>query len=280
MTDRTPVWLVTGCSTGFGRELARVVLDHGHRLVATARSIDKLAEFAGNPQALVATLDVTDPVQIAQVVTRAETHFGSIDVLVNNAGYLYFSAVESGGDADIRAIFETNFFGPLNLCKAVLPGMRGRRRGHVVNISSTGGQVSFSGVGYYNATKFALEGMSEALSKECAAFGVRVTIVEPGPFRTQWAGSSFKIGPDFPPEYLETVGARLRLIQTLDGSKASGDPVRGSEAIFSAVAQPDPPLRLVLGRSGYDMLYTKAKSLVAELERWRDLSLSADHPAQ
>jgi len=279
MTDQAPVWFITGCSTGFGRELAHVVLDHGHRVVATARNIEKLSEFSGNANALTAELDVTDPAQIVQVVAQASAHFGSIDVLVNNAGYLYFSAVETGDDADIRAIFETNFFGALNLCKAVLPGMRKRRRGHLVNISSTGGQVSFPGVGYYTATKFALEGLSEALSQECASFGVKVLIVEPGTFRTEWAGSSFKTGPDFPSEYDASVGARLQRIKSLDGSKAPGDPVRGSEAIFAAIMAEEPPLRLVLGRGGYAMLHDKAKGLLSELEVWRDLSLSADFPA-
>jgi NAD(P)-dependent dehydrogenase (short-subunit alcohol dehydrogenase family) len=280
MTAAPQTWLITGCSTGFGRELARVVLSHGQRVVATARNIDKLTEFTNDPNALACALDVTDRAQIDRVVAQAEAHFGGIDVLVNNAGYLYFSAIESGNDEDIRAIFETNFFGALNLIKAVLPGMRARRHGHIVNISSTGGQVSFPGVGYYNSTKFALEGMSEALSKECATLGIRVLIVEPGPFRTEWAGSSFKVGPDFPADYLDTVGARLQLIQSIDGSKAPGDPVRGSEAIYSAVLASNPPLRLVLGRSGYDMLYIKTKTLALELESWRDLSLSADHPAE
>jgi NAD(P)-dependent dehydrogenase (short-subunit alcohol dehydrogenase family) len=280
MTDHAPVWLITGCSSGFGRELARVVLDHGHRVVATARNIDALSEFSANASALTLALDVTDPAQIAQVVAQAVAHFGSIDVLVNNAGYLYFSAIETGDDTDIRAIFETNFFGALNLCKAVLPGMRERRRGHIVNISSTGGQVSFPGVGYYTATKFALEGLSEALSQECASFGVKVLIVEPGTFRTEWAGSSFKTGPDFPSDYDESVGARLERIKSLDGSKSPGDPVRGSEAIFAAVMAERPPLRLVLGMSGYDTLYHKAKSLLSEMEDWRDLSLSADFPAE
>jgi NAD(P)-dependent dehydrogenase (short-subunit alcohol dehydrogenase family) len=280
MTDQAPVWLITGCSSGFGRELVRVVLDHGHRVVATARNLDALSEFAANANALTLALEVTDIGQIDQVVALAQAHFGGIDVLVNNAGYLYFSAIETGDDSDIRAIFETNFFGALNLCKAVLPGMRKQRRGHIVNISSTGGQVSFPGVGYYTATKFALEGLSEALSQECASFGVKVLIVEPGTFRTQWAGSSFKIGPDFPAEYGETVGVRLQRIKSLDGNTAPGDPVRGSEAIFAAVQAEQPPLRLVLGLGGYDMLHDKAESLIAELESWRDLSLSADYPAE
>ena len=278
MTDHTPVWFISGCSSGFGRELVRVVLDHGNRVVATARNIAALSEFSANANALIAALDVTDPAQIGQVVAQATAHFGSIDVLVNNAGYLYFSAIETGDEEDIRAIFETNFFGALNLCKAVLPGMRERRRGHIVNVSSTGGQVSFPGVGYYTATKFALEGLSEALSQECASFGVKVLIVEPGTFRTEWAGSSFKEGPDFPADYLASVGARLQRIKSLDGSKSPGDPVRGSEAIFAAVMADVPPLRLVLGKSGYDVLHDKARSLISELESWRDLSLSADFP--
>jgi NAD(P)-dependent dehydrogenase (short-subunit alcohol dehydrogenase family) len=185
---QSSVWLITGCSTGFGRELVRVLAGRGHRVVATARNPATLEEFKSNPQVLTAALDVTDPDQIGRAVTEAVTHFGAIDVLVNNAGYGYLSAVEEGEDDEVRAMFEVNVFGLASMTKAVLPGMRARRSGAIVNISSMGGLIGFPGIGYYNATKFAVEGLSEALAKECAPLGIKVIIVEPGPFRTDWGG--------------------------------------------------------------------------------------------
>jgi NAD(P)-dependent dehydrogenase (short-subunit alcohol dehydrogenase family) len=280
MSAASPVWLITGCSSGFGRELARVVLGHGHRVVATARNTNKLQEFAANPNVLAAQLDVTDPGQIAALVAQAQAHFGAIDVLVNNAGYLYFSAIEAGADAEARAIFETNFYGPLNLIKAVLPGMRARRRGHIVNISSTGGQVGMPGIGYYNASKFALEGLSEALFHECTPLGIKVIIVEPGPFKTEWAGGSLRIGTDVIADYAQTVGARLTLVQQYGSGPQPGDPARAAAAIFTAVQSPAPPSRLVLGRSGYNMLQKKIEAFSHELETWRELSLSTDFQDQ
>ena len=163
---KTPVWMITGCSTGFGRELVQAVSAHGHRVVATARNVDTLAEFAGNPAVLLAPLDVTDRAQIAAAVEQAIAKFGQIDVLVNNAGYGYLAAVEEGEDAEVRAMFDANVFGLADVTKAVLPGMRGRRSGHIVNISSMAGIMGFPGIGYYNASKFAVEGLSEALAKD------------------------------------------------------------------------------------------------------------------
>ncbi len=192
MSSDTPVWFVTGCSTGFGRQIVHAVLARGWRVVATARNPASLVEFTTNPKVLVAALDVTIPAQITAVVAQAEATFGRIDVLVNNAGYGYLSAVEEGEDDEIRAMFETNFFGLANVTTAVLPSMRARRHGFVVNISSVGGLVGFPGIGFYNATKFAVEGVSEALAKEVGPLGIKVIIVEPGPFRTDWAGRSLK----------------------------------------------------------------------------------------
>ena len=277
MSDMTAVWLITGCSTGFGREIVRAVSAHGHRVVATARDPASLEEFTDNPAILVATLDVTRPEQIVAAVAKAEERFGRIDVLVNNAGYGYLSAIEEGEDEEVRAMFETNVFGLCNLTKAVLPGMRTRRRGHIVNISSQGGLIGFPGVGYYNATKFAVEGMSEALAKECAPLGIKVIIVEPGPFRTDWAGRSLKTPKNAIHDYAETAGARRNAIQGYSGTQP-GDPARAARAIITAVEADEPPLHLLLGRPAYEMVSAKFRDFAAELERWKDVTLGADFP--
>ncbi|MBE2258159.1 MAG: SDR family NAD(P)-dependent oxidoreductase [Candidatus Accumulibacter sp.] len=277
MSSTDSVWLVTGCSTGFGRELARLLLRRGRRVLVTARDPATLAEFSAAANALVATLDVTVPAQIADVVRQAGVRFGGIDVLVNNAGYGYLSAIEEGEDKEVRAIFETNVFGLANMTRAVLPGMRERRRGHIVNISSMSGLIGLPGIGYYNATKFAVEGMSEALAKEVAPLGIRVTIVEPGPFRTDWAGRSLKTPPTAIADYAPSAGARRAAVQAYSG-RQPGDPVRAAEAIIEAVESPEPPLHLLLGRPAYEMTAAKLKEFSAEMEKWRELSLGADFP--
>ncbi|MEI7611053.1 MAG: oxidoreductase, partial [Rhodospirillaceae bacterium] len=226
----------------------------------------------------VAALDVTDPAQISAVVQAAEARFGAVDVLVNNAGYGYLSAVEEGEEAEIRAMFETNVFGLAAITRAVLPGMRARRRGHVVNISSMGGLIGFAGVGYYNATKFAVEGLSEALAREAAPLGIRVTVVEPGPFRTDWAGRSLRTPAAAIADYAATAGVRRETIQGYSGQQP-GDPVRAAEAVIAAVDSPEPPLHLVLGRPAFEQVSAKLEAFQGELERWRELSLGADFPA-
>jgi NAD(P)-dependent dehydrogenase (short-subunit alcohol dehydrogenase family) len=272
------IWLITGCSTGFGRELARLLLKRGYGVAVTARNPATLDEFATDANAFVAALDVTLPAQIVDVVRRAEAHFGRIDVLVNNAGYGYLSALEEGEDEEVRAMFETNLFGLANMTKAVLPGMRARRSGHVVNISSMGGLIGFPGIGYYNATKFAVEGLSEALAREAAPLGIKVTIVEPGPFRTDWAGRSLKTPKVAIADYAESAGARRAYVQNYSGTQ-QGDPVRGAEAIIRAVESPEPPLHLLLGKPAYDMAEAKFKEFRTEMEKWREVSLGADFPA-
>jgi NAD(P)-dependent dehydrogenase (short-subunit alcohol dehydrogenase family) len=279
MTSPNKVWLITGCSSGFGRELARVLLGRGQQVVVTARKPATLAEFSANPNALVVQLDVTHAKEIAECVRQAEARFGRIDVLVNNAGFGYLSAVEEGEDDEVRAMFETNFFGLTTMTKAVLPGMRKRRSGFIVNISSMAGLVGFPGVGYYNATKFAVEGLSEALAKEAAPLGIKVVIVEPGPFRTEWAGTGLKTPARAIADYADTAGARRDNIQNYSG-KQPGDPVRAVEAIITAVESPEPPLHLVLGRPAYDGISAKIKELSAEVEKWRDVTLGADFPKE
>lgn len=278
-TTDTPVWFITGCSTGFGRELARLVLEKGWRVAATARDPRKLDDLlAGHgDRGRAIALDVTDQAQVARAVREAEQAFGRLDVVVNNAGYGYLSAIEEGEDAEIRAMFETNVFGLAAVTRAVLPGMRARRAGHIVNISSQGGMVGFPGSGYYAATKFAVEGLSESLSKEVAPLGIRVLIVEPGPFRTDWAGRSLKQSATWIDDYEQTSGARRKQISGYSG-KQPGDPVRAAEAIITAVNAENPPLRLVLGRPALEGVRGKLHSVLDEIDAWEKTTLGADFP--
>jgi NAD(P)-dependent dehydrogenase (short-subunit alcohol dehydrogenase family) len=275
----TPVWFITGCSTGFGRELAQLVLKRGWRAVVCARDIDTVRDLADEYEgrALAAQLDVTDSKQIGHAVQQAEHTFGGIDVLVNNAGYGYLSAIEEGEDSEIRAMFEVNVFGLAELTRMVLPGMRAHKRGTVVNISSVGGLVGFPGSGYYAATKFAVEGFSEALAKEVQPLGLRVIIVEPGPFRTDWAGRSLKQSGTFIEDYRQTAGTRRQQVAQTSGTQA-GDPVRAAQAIIDAVLADKPPLHLVLGKAGLTNVRAKIDALVADINGWEKTSLGADFP--
>jgi NAD(P)-dependent dehydrogenase (short-subunit alcohol dehydrogenase family) len=277
MADST-VWLITGCSTGFGRELARAVLGRGGRVVVTARDTGSLREFEAFPEtALIAALDVNVPSQVEAVVGRAEGWFGRIDVLVNNAGYGYLAAIEEGEDAEVRAMFETNVFGLIAMTKAVLPGMRARRQGRIINISSLGGLVGFPGSGYYNATKFAVEGLSDALGKETEHLGIRVTLIEPGPFRTDWAGRSLRQTKAAIADYATSSGARRKGINANSG-KQPGDPMRAVEAIIQVVQSPEPPRHLLLGRFAYEQVQDKLKAFAEEVEAQREITLGADFP--
>ncbi|WP_462264762.1 oxidoreductase [Mucilaginibacter sp.] len=274
-----PVWFITGCSTGFGRELARMVLSRGWNAVITARDTDKVADLAeGYDQAaLVLALDVTSERQVASAVKQAQEKFGKIDVLVNNAGYGYFTAIEEGEEDKIRAQFETNFFGLVKMIKQVLPGMRRQRSGYIINFSSIGGLVGFPSTGYYHATKFAVEGLSESLSKEVEPLGIKVLLVEPGSFRTDMAGRSASRTEVQADDYKEVVGKRMQA--SLEGSgRQKGDPVRGCEAIIKAVESRQPQLRLVLGKMAYDMAVQKADELKENFTTLKELSLSADYP--
>jgi NAD(P)-dependent dehydrogenase (short-subunit alcohol dehydrogenase family) len=275
----SPVWLITGCSTGFGRELANCVLDGGRRAAVTARDPRKVEDLVAGREdrALAVKLDVTDPAQVAVAVKQVEDHFGGIDVLVNNAGFGYLGAVEESEETPVRDMFETNFFGLVRMIHVVLPGMRRRRRGMIVNISSIGGLAAFPGVGYYNATKFAVEGISEALAKETAPLGVKVLIVEPGPFRTDWAGRSIVQTPNHIEDYDATAGAFRRRIAESSGKQA-GDPVRAAQAIIQAVESPLPPLRLLLGRAALETAHAKLDSLRHDFDAWEKVTLGADYP--
>ncbi|GAC1403537.1 MAG: oxidoreductase [Candidatus Velthaea sp.] len=275
----TPVWFITGCSTGFGYELARLVLERGWRAVVTARNLERVSDLVTKhaDRALSLRLDVTDPAANASAVRQAQQRFGKIDVLVNNAGYGSLAAIEEGEDEGIRAQFETNVFGLIELTKCVLPGMRERRRGHIVNFSSIGGLVSFAATGYYHATKYAVEGLSESLALEGAPLGIKVTVVEPGPFRTDWAGRSIVESKTVIADYAETAGKRRLETRDRSGSQA-GDPVRGAEAVIAAVCAERPPLHLVLGASALNLAYAKLDRLRAEFDAWKDVTVGADFP--
>jgi NAD(P)-dependent dehydrogenase (short-subunit alcohol dehydrogenase family) len=277
--QNSDVWFITGCSTGFGRELAKLVLDSGYRAVITARDPGKIQDLTAGREgrALALKLDVTDKAEVGEAVKKAEAAFGSIDVLVNNAGFGYVGALEESDEGDVRAMVETNFFGLARMLHVVLPGMRRRRHGHIVNISSIGGLVGFPGVGYYNATKFAVEGLSESLFHEVAPLGIRVLVVEPGPFRTDWAGRSLQRSSKQIPEYAETAGAFRERITSGSGKQA-GDPVRACHAIIKALQSENAPLHLVLGQRALDTARSKVELLRGELDTWAETSLSADYP--
>ncbi len=277
--NEKPVWFITGCSTGFGRELGQLVLRRGWQAVVTARDVARVQDLTEGHEdrALALSLDVTRTDQIQAAVKQAEERFGAIDVLVNNAGYGYQSSIEEGVDAEIRAQFDANVFGLAAMIRAVLPGMRARRRGHIINLSSQAGFIGFEGSGYYAATKHAVEGLSDSLSREVAPMGIKVTCVEPGPFRTDWAGRSLKQTRPSIADYQNTVGARLELTANYSG-KQPGDPIRAAEAMIRIVEAENPPKHLVLGSIALDGVRNKLKETLAEVEAWADTSRSADYP--
>ena len=279
-TEKDPVWFITGCSSGFGRALATLVIERGWRVAATARNPEQIANLvAGCPERGIAlALDVTDPAQIATAVRAAEARFGRIDVLVNNAGYGYQTSVEEGDDAAVRALFEANVFGLAALIRAVLPGMRVRRRGHIVNISSVAGFVGFPGSGYYAATKHAVEGLSDALAKEVGPLGIHVMCVEPGPFRTDFAGRSLRQTLSRFGDYESTVNARLRALAGRSGTQP-GDPVRAAAAIIQGVQAAQPPRHLVLGAMGIENVRKILAETLEEIDAWKQTGLGADYPA-
>ncbi len=278
MADETKVWLITGCSTGFGKEMAKLLLERGDRVVVTARKVEQVRELVeGRENGFAVALDVTDGAMIAEAVGEALTHFGRIDVLVNNAGYGYLAAVEEGEDEEVRRIFETNFFGLVDLTKAVLPGMRERRSGTIVNVSSIGGLMSFAATGYYHATKFAVEGISESLALEVEPLGIRVMIVEPGPFRTDWAGRSILESKTEIADYKETAGKRREQTRERSGNQ-QGDPVRGAEAMVRAVDSGEPPRHLLLGKPALEMAYGRLEALRKDFDACREETLGADYP--
>jgi NAD(P)-dependent dehydrogenase (short-subunit alcohol dehydrogenase family) len=270
-------WLITGCSSGLGRALAEAVIGAGHNAVVTARNVSSVAHLSDTApdRVLAVALDVTKPEQVASAVQQAEQRFGGVDVLVNNAGYGYRSAVEEGDDAGIRTLFETHFFGTVAMIKAVLPGMRGRRSGAIVNISSIGAQLTPVGSGYYSAAKAAIEGLSGALRGELAPLGISVTVVEPGAFRTDFAGRSLAQSATVIDDYAATAGQRRKEHDTMDGNQP-GDPAKAGAAIMAAVESAEPPAFLLLGADALAAYRYIADGRATEIADWEQLTTSTD----
>ena len=270
-------WLITGCSTGLGRALAEAVIDAGHNAVVTARDAARVADLAeGNSgRVLALPLDVTDSAQVSHAVSEAEDKFGDIDVLVNNAGYGYRAAVEEGDDADIRHLFETQFFGVVTMIKAVLPRMRARRSGAIVNISTIGVQIMPVGSGYYAASKAALEAMSGALYAELQPLGISVTVIEPGAFRTDFAGRSLTQSSTVIEDYADTAGKRRKEHDTVHGTQP-GDPAKAAKAIIAAVESDEPPAFLLLGNDALNIYRRLAEARLDNINKWEHLTTGTD----
>jgi NAD(P)-dependent dehydrogenase (short-subunit alcohol dehydrogenase family) len=270
-------WLITGGTSGFAQAYAEAALEAGDQVVLTARRPEQLARWAGE-RVLVLPLDVTDAEQAAEVVAAVEARFGAVDVLVNNAGGGSHGSVEDTGEGELRQVFEVNFFGTTNLIRAVLPGMRARRQGCVVNVSSVGGVRAFPGVGYYNAAKFAVEGISESLRQEVEPLGLQVMVVEPGAFRTRTDAVGYSHGEALVREdYEGTVGVLRDALIKMNGTQP-GDPARAARAVVDAVLSGRPPHRLVLGGLGFEQVTAKLEAMLAETRAWEDVSRGADFP--
>lgn len=271
-------WLITGSSRGIGRALSEAVLHAGHRLVATAREPAQLADLAQRYGKAVQTvaLDVTDPLAAQDAVRTAVDSFGGLDVLVNNAGYGNVNSVEDTEINEFRRQIETNLFGTIIVTKAAIPIMREQRGGHIIQFSSVGGRVGAPGRAPYSAAKWAVEGFSESLAREMELIGVKVTIVEPGGFRTDFAGSSTSLEGGRP-EYDRVVGETARIQRTYDG-RQPGDPARAAQAILKVAAMDQPPFRLPLGSDALKIIVQTDLRKLEELETWRELSMSTDFP--
>ncbi len=273
------VWLITGVSSGLGLAIAKAALDAGERVVGTLRNEEQRQSFAslipGRSYGML--LDVTHEESIDSTVARIEREVGPIDVLVNNAGYGLEGAVEETSMAQARHQFDVNFFGAMAVTKAVLPGMRERRQGHIFNITSTGGLMAFPGLGVYNASKHALEGLTDALAQEVKELGISVTAIEPGPFRTDWAGRSMMRAETRIDDYKATAGAMREAMAQRNG-KQPGDPSRAGSIMVNLANSDNPPRRLVLGTMGFKQIGGNISARQAELISWADVSLSADFP--
>ena len=272
-------WFITGCYTGIGREIARAAIEAGHSVAATARDASSVADFVEDfgDRAIALPLDVTDRDQIAAAVAATEAAFGGIDVLVNNAGYGYMAAVEEGDDAEVRKLLDTNYFGVVDTLKAVLPGMLARRSGHIVNISSMTGLVANPPNAYYSSTKFALEALTEALSKEVAPLGIKVTAIEPWAFRTDWASLSMHESSTPIGDYDENVGTRKTMIKEF-AAHLPGDPRKVAEAVLMVTALDEPPLRLLLGRDVLAAVREKIAAMAASIDEWESVTKNVNFP--
>jgi NAD(P)-dependent dehydrogenase (short-subunit alcohol dehydrogenase family) len=276
-TSRT--WFITGASTGFGRLLAEEVLKSGGKVVATARKLDKVADLEEKypRNARTFALDVTDAAQIHSVVAQAVTGFSPVDVLVNNAGFGIAGAIEEATEDEFMPVYDTNVFGLIRVTQELLPHMRQRRSGHILNLSSIGGLAASPGWGYYQSTKFAVEGLTEALAAEVAPFGIHVTAIEPGPFRTDFLGRSGVEAANRIADYDATAGNARRYMSDQDGKQA-GDPLRAVRAMIAVVESPNPPLRLLLGASALKRLREKLDAWQKEIAAWESTTIGADFP--
>lgn len=276
MSQNNKVWLITGCSTGFGREIAIHAINAGYQVVVTARNPETLLDLEkiNRENVLALKLDVTNKEEVNQAVQKSVETFGSIDVLVNNAGIGYFSSVEESLEDETRKMFEINFWGLMNMTNAVLPTMRSQKSGHIINFSSIGGLASFPSMGYYHATKYAVEGISETLAQELAPFNIKVSLIEPSGFRTDWAGrSSVKTESKI---YEDTVGKMIQGAASSNGHEP-GNPAKAAEAIMKIVELPNPPLRLLLGKMAYQVATHKYTTLLNTVEDWKETTVSADY---
>jgi NAD(P)-dependent dehydrogenase (short-subunit alcohol dehydrogenase family) len=279
MSNTPKHWFITGVSTGFGAALADLILQNGDKVAATFRKPEQAEEFtqrAGeNGRGFVC--DVTDEVQVKQAVADAIQALGYLDVIVNNAGYGSLGSIEEIDAAEVQRQFEVNVFGPLHVLRTVLPHLRERRSGHVINITSIGGLKTFPGVGVYNASKFALEAIGESLAQQVGPLGIKVTNIEPSGFRTDWAGRSANVVTTSIPDYEETVGKNLAGIQGYSG-RQPGDPQRAAQIMFDLVRQENPPLHLPLGKAAVKGARDKFTALMQELESVAKVGDSADFP--
>ena len=275
------VWFITGCSTGFGRELAQLVLGRGYRAAVTSRNPNDVKDIIEKypDTAIAIKLDVTMPEEIKLAVQQAMNKFGHIDVLVNNAGIGYLGAIEESEEEEVRHMFEINFFGLAWVTKEILPIMRRQRSGHIVNISSIAGLVAFPAVGFYNATKFAVTGYSEALAKEVSPLGIKVTVVAPSGFRTDWAGRSANNSKIVIADYAATAHVNKNTIRGNSGNQP-GDPLRAVKAIVKAVESDSPPLRLLLGKGALKGARNKIAELQKDYDTWEEITIGADHPKE
>ncbi|MCC5615042.1 SDR family NAD(P)-dependent oxidoreductase [Nostoc sp. CHAB 5836] len=278
--SQTRIWFITGCSKGLGRALAETVLERGETVVLTARNLQQIEDLVTKfpNRTLAVQLDVTKPKEIQEAVKQAIAKFGRIDVLVNNAGYGVLGAIEEVSNEEVRRQFETNFFGVLEVLRNVLPQMRQQRSGHILNISSVGGFVSYAGTGIYNGAKFAIEGISEALAQEVTPLGIKITIVEPGAFRTNFVTRSLVITDSEINDYESVIGEMRQGARDILDMKLEflepGDPKKAALAMIQVVDSENPPLRLLLGEDAIYAINAKLEAVKTELDAWREVSLN------
>ena len=275
MTTKT--WFITGCSSGFGRALVEAALAREQRVIATARDIRSIADLEQADRCQVMTLDITEASEIPLVIEAAAEVWGGLDVIVNNAGYGLIGAVEECGDEQIRRNFETNFFGPLNVMRAALPMLRAQKSGHIVNISAAAAISNYAGFGIYGGAKAALELMSESLRAELAPLGIKVTLVQPGPFRTDFISRGMEKASDLIPDYDATSGRFAKFLASMNG-KQLGDPARAASAIVETVLSGEAPLHFPLGKYVVKKLRDKAAALTREADKWEAVAASTEFP--